>query len=366
MNLLHPSTVLKQEWTDLIRSNAIKAEKERRLTKKQLELAYSQDWFKILAPTAYGGKQKSIVEVVQLIEALAWAEGSMGWVIGLSAIAGWQAAFMNQEVAQMLLSDEKSAISCTRAESGTAEILEDGYLVNGQWQHASGTIDATSVLGNCIVTRSGQPLLDENGKPQIISIPFLKNEINLLSTWKSMGMLATSSDGFEVRGVKVPLNRSFKTGVDQRTNGKLYHFPYMQLLEACLAVNISGMTLHFIDLCTEYFLQKLSPDGILLSEDRVVQGDLGRLTRKFDVAREKLFYGVSILWQSCVESKPLYPSVLNKVSSATSNLCQIARETVNDLYPYCGLKITETDSEINRVWRDFQTASQHNLLVFGG
>ena len=137
-------------------------------------------------------------------------------------------------------------------------------------------------------------------------------------------------------------------------------------MEAGLAAIISGLTLHFVDLCNEHFVWKTTPAGIIMKDDHVVQGDVDRLMRKFEVAREKLYYGVSLLWQSCVESRPLYPSVLNKVSAATAHLCQISRETINELYPYCGLKVTEMDNEINRVWRDFQTASQHNLLVFGG
>jgi hypothetical protein len=40
-----------------------------------------------------------------------------------------------------------------------------------------------------------------------------------------------------------------------------------------------------------------------------------------------------------------------------------SRRAVDALYPYCGLYAAREDSPINRVWRDFHTASQHALLM---
>jgi hypothetical protein len=40
-----------------------------------------------------------------------------------------------------------------------------------------------------------------------------------------------------------------------------------------------------------------------------------------------------------------------------------SRHAVDTLYPYCGLYAARVDSPINRVWRDFHTASQHALLM---
>jgi hypothetical protein len=40
-----------------------------------------------------------------------------------------------------------------------------------------------------------------------------------------------------------------------------------------------------------------------------------------------------------------------------------SRYAVDTLYPYCGLFAARADTGINRVWRDFHTASQHALLL---
>jgi len=55
---------------------------------------------------------------------------------------------------------------------------------------------------------------------------------------------------------------------------------------------------------------------------------------------------------------------LNKVSKVSRQLAQISRYCVDDLYPYCGLAAANTETTVNRVWRDIHTASQHSLLTF--
>jgi hypothetical protein len=56
--------------------------------------------------------------------------------------------------------------------------------------------------------------------------------------------------------------------------------------------------------------------------------------------------------------------VMEEVSLYSRNLAKISRECVDLLYPYCGLAAANTDTEINQVWRDLHTASQHALLTF--
>jgi hypothetical protein len=43
-------------------------------------------------------------------------------------------------------------------------------------------------------------------------------------------------------------------------------------------------------------------------------------------------------------------------------LVTAARRAVGGIYPYCGLRAAQEDSDINRAWRDFHTASQHALF----
>ncbi|MFC0775968.1 hypothetical protein [Terrimonas alba] len=80
-------------------------------------------------------------------------------------------------------------------------------------------------------------------------------------------------------------------------------------------------------------------------------------------AARKLFYStVEKAWDELFLTDAINETLLNELSKICHHLAKNAREIVDDLYPYCGLIAANRDSEINRVWRNLHTASQHSLL----
>jgi alkylation response protein AidB-like acyl-CoA dehydrogenase len=366
-NSSHPSSVLKQKFAEAIRDAAIRAEKEGKLTKTQLSLIYEQQWLKMLAPSAYEGMQLSLPEALQLIESIAWADGSAGWLVTLSALNGWFGGFMDPGTAKSIFSGEKVLVAGNTDAHGTAQKTGAGYTINGKWAFASGAQDATAFVANCIVTQKGTPVKDSNNEPQVVSFVLLKNEVTVVPSWNAMGLVATASHGFEIKDQVVAADRAFKVSGDAaKVASQLYQFPYTELSEAALAVNVSGLAFHFLDLCEALFAEKKNSRGTLLSNDDTVQEVYQKHTQKLTDARTKLYYAIDLSWQACVHNQPIKPAILYKVSAGAYDLSRRARECADALYPYCGMSAIDKTSEINRVWRDLHTASQHSLLVFGG
>jgi alkylation response protein AidB-like acyl-CoA dehydrogenase len=320
----HPSSLLKKEWIDTVRSSALAAENNGWLTDDVLAIIYQQKWFKALVPKAYGGLELSLTEIVALEEAFAWADGSLGWVITL----------------------------CSGV-TGTADKTEGGYIVNGQWQYASGSPAATVFTANCNVA----------GKT--LSFCFLKEEVEILPVWNAMGMAATASHSFRVSNLFVPEERAFEIDATKAViNTPLYHYPFLQLAEATLVANISGMAHHFLDLCGILFNQKIYK-GIPLAQHQNIAKIYDEVKTQFLTLREQLFTAVERSWNECAAGNRVSENSLKDVSTTAHALARSARDIVNKLYPYCGLSAVDKSSEINRCWRDIMTASQHSLLVFG-
>ncbi len=84
---------------------------------------------------------------------------------------------------------------------------------------------------------------------------------------------------------------------------------------------------------------------------------------QLQILRQSFYEAVEISWEECSESRPLSDALLKKVSEASRRLAAGARRLVDELYPWCGLVAADPDTEINRVWRNLHTASQHNLLT---
>ncbi|MBC7553305.1 MAG: acyl-CoA dehydrogenase [Taibaiella sp.] len=365
-NTTNPLTLLKAEWVQTIRTEAAQAEKHGKPTKKVLSLVNDQDWLKIMAPSAYGGKQMSLPDVLQLEEALACADGSLGWFVTLCSGAGWFGGRMNADFAKKIFGTEKVCLAGSGAVTGTANLKNGNYTVNGKWPYATGATEATAFTANCMLTENGKPVNDDKGKQKVISIVLLKSEVLANADWNSFGMTGAGTGSFEVKDLSVSEERVFDMAAEATVTSALYYYPFHQMAEATLAINLSGMAFHFMDLCQQMINDKNNAEKIPHVDLNSLQDTFNTLMHKFQTARQKLYYAVDMSWQVCAANKDISQSVLYKVSAAASVCTYAIRNCVNTLYPYCGMQSANKDSEINRVWRDIHTAGQHSMLVGDG
>jgi hypothetical protein len=362
----HPSSQLQTEWIKLIRKSAPIAEQARQLMPEQLELAYQQQWFKMLVPKLYGGLELALNDEVRLIEALSWADGSLGWVITLCTGAGWFGGFLDPTLATDIFAGRDVCLAGSGAPTGTAEEIADGYLINGHWKYASGALNTTHFTANCKIVKNGQPVLNDSGEQLILPFVFKSDEVNVMPAWSYTGMVATGSHSFEVTNKEVSKNRSFKIDPDFRVIDKpLYTYPFLQLAEATLAVNISGMVIHFIDLCEISFAEKRTNKNLTISQNKELDHVLNYSIQRMSSVRECFYDALDYSWTHYNDSDMAKQLVdLQNVSNTSRRLAKQARQIMDELYPYCGLEAARTLSELNRVWRDVHTASQHSLLTF--
>jgi hypothetical protein len=171
-----------------------------------------------------------------------------------------------------------------------------------------------------------------------------------------MGMIATASHSFSVINQRVDGARCFLIDADLAVLPEaVYRYPFLQLAETTLAINLSGMTHRFLELC-----------GLLFNGDQKMDSvrnhTLRQRSRKLSEVRETFFGHVSRSWDELMSRAVIEDEVLSAVSESGAQLVKNCRDTINTLYPLCGLSAADTHSEINRIWRNFHTASQHSLF----
>ncbi len=366
MQITHPSKLLQPEWIETIRSEAAEAERTGLLQPKQLALIYRQQWFKLLVPKVYSGTEKALPEMVRLEESLAWADGSVGWVITLCSGAGWFAGFMPVKTASAIFIDEKVCLAGSGAATGTALKTDQGFIINGKWKYASGAQHATHFTVNCVVKEVQEVVLNEGGKPLVLPFVLDAKDVQLIPAWKYIGMMGTGSDAFEVKDLEVPAGRSFKVDPEFTViNHPLYRYPFLQLAEATLAANLSGMAIHFMDLAGLTFQEKIKQDKLSNGQKAVLKNTFQKLEIEFDQIRLAFYQALDQSWEALLhDKKSALKEALEEVSKTSRQLAKVSRTSVDELYPYCGLTAANPDTEINRVWRDLHTASQHSLLTF--
>lgn len=356
----HPSFFIDAQLIHSIRQFADEAERIGSLHPEQLAVIYKEHWFNLYVPRRYGGLGLSLPEGLKIEESLAWIDGNTGWTVTLCSGANWFIGFLQPVTAEIFFNSDKVCFAGSGRSSGIAKWINDGYEISGRWQYATGSAHATAFTANCQLEKDGKIVYNENGFPEIATFIFLNNEVTIHKDWKAMGMIATSSNSFEVNKVRVNKNRRFVIeGKQTLLPGKIYQYPFLQFAESTLAVNISGMALHYLEL-SEAIIKKRNADKHL-KNDHLLSFSLRY--SQVNEARQMFYQMLQLSWNEGGESKSFSAATLEEVSKVSRQLAATARRSVDEIFPYCGLVAANRDSEINRVWRNIHTACLHPLLL---
>ncbi len=117
----------------------------------------------------------------------------------------------------------------------------------------------------------------------------------------------------------------------------VFHFPFVQFAELTLAANYSGMTTHFVDLCLVLFHERVKRKGHSAGQAykylNAWEGVRQNLTPK-EISFLKEWMRV---WEKGLEAREWTKEDLESVSDVCQSLVKTARNTVNTLYPFCGM-----------------------------
>ncbi|OFA03634.1 acyl-CoA dehydrogenase [Duganella sp. HH101] len=335
----------------------------------QQALLHRRGWLKMLAPRASGGAELPLPDAVRLEEAVAAVDGSMGWVLTLCAGAGWFAGFLPPALARDIIGGKRVCLGGSGAPTGYAEQEVDGeaagFRITGRWDYASGAPMATHFTLNAVLRANGQPLLDEHGAPRIRAFLVPAEQVQIVPSWGSIGMRASASHSYRVDGAWVSEQHGFAIRPDAATaDGPLYRFPFYSLAYVTLAANIAGMAGHFVRLAEPCMRRRRhAVKDLPLLEVPEVAALLRDKESALASARTHFYAVLDRSWTQVVDGTQLDADAMHAVQASSLALVAASRAAVDELYPYCGLYAAHEDSTINRVWRDFHTASQHSLLL---
>lgn len=352
-------------WKEKITALSALSEEMGALHPEILKIAYQKQWFKLFVPEVYGGAGMKLPEILRLEEELAELDGSLGWTVTLCAGAGWFAGFLDQQLAKEIFSNPEVCFAGSGAVGGTAVATDDGYILDGFWKYASGALHATVFTANCVVkTTEGEDLLDKEGKPLVKSFILHKDEVEIISGWSYFGLVATGSHAFKVEHLMVPANRAFVINDAIQIESAGFDYPFLQLAETTLAVNSLGMANHFIALVETQFTSRSGIGRYSETQIAYFNAELSKWKKEIENNKNTFYEAFDASWEELQSQNFISEKRRLAVSKISRYLAHKCREASDALFPYCGLAAAQKETEINRVWRDIHTASQHALLTF--
>src|SRR5690606_2716512 len=160
----------------------------------------------------------------------------------------------------------------------------------------------------------------------------------------------TASHSFAVDDLWVSPSQAFLITPGAVTwNHPIYRYPFLQFAETTLAVNTLGMARHFLE-CAAAF-GKPTLHAMVNS----AQLELAEV-------RSSFYDVLDSSWDKLLRMGALPSDMQETISKSSRRLVRVSGDWVVAVYPYLGLVGADATCEINRVWRDIFTASQHSLL----
>jgi indole-3-acetate monooxygenase len=353
--------------TEQIRATAGDIEEGRRLPPDIVRSMREAGIFRMTMPRAWGGAELDPMAQIRVIEALAEADGSVGWCAMINSDSGYFSAFIDQNIAREMYADLDAATCSSLLFAGRAQPVDGGYRVSGRWPFASGCQHSTWFMGSCTVIDGDQPRLRPSGTPELrwCLIPTAEGEI--LDTWYTTGLRGSGSNDFSVNDRFVPIERTCSfPDVPQRRPGALYALPLMFLYNASgVPLGIArGAISAFVELASRkpMTLGNLIGQRTMLCDEAFAQSALAQAEALVRSARSFVFETMEKMWDTLVrgDRPDLTQRALCRL--AVANAYQACTKAVALLYKAHGGKSVYSAGPLDRHFRDIHTINQHTIV----
>ncbi len=359
-----PDPVARAEaFSEELRARADEIEAARNLPRDLSDRFAEAGFYALCAPRAYGGLERPVPETARVIEALARADGSCGWVVFIGATSGTMLAYLPEDSARALYPSPRTLLGGVFAPRGRAVAAPGGFRVSGRWQWGSGTQNADWVAGGCTLIRDGEPELLPSGAPRSHMMIAPAEQVEFLDTWHVSGMCGTGSTDFAMHDLFVPEGRAVGMLGGCRLERPLYAFPQFGLLAMGIAAVSLGLARAAIDELVGFASAK-TPTGSRrpLASRASTQSDVAQAEALLRSSRAYLYEVLEQAWEMASETGRIGVEQRRDVRLATSHAVRQAARAVDLMYELGGGTSVYRSSPLQRIFRDVHVATQHMMV----
>jgi len=353
-----------QGFRDELVRRAPEIEEARRLPKDLSDRFAAAGFYRMCAPSVYGGLELPPAETMQTIETLARADGASAWCVFIGATSSSVLALLPESTAKEIFATPETLLSGVFAPRGKAVVVDGGFRVDGQWQWGSGTQNADWILAGCQVIRDGKPELLGNGTPRSRMMLVPAEQVEFLDTWYVSGLAGTGSTDFAIRDSFVPESHAVGLGVDGPLPRPLYAFPQFGLLAMGIAAVSLGLARAAIEELIEIAGGK-TPAGSArpLAARPHSQAEVARAEATLRSARAFYYETIDAAWEAAQASGRIETEHRRDIRLATTHATHASAQAVDRMYDLGGGTSVYRHSPLQRIFRDAHVATQHMMVA---
>lgn len=310
--------------------------------------------YRALVPKAYGGDQCSPAQFCELIEQIATADGSAGWVASFGMSPFYLGA-LPPDTLKALYRDGPDVVFAGGIFPPQRAPQEDGgYRVTGRWSFASGCLGA-SVFGVGIMPEGGQPL------PRMAVLPL--GSVLIDPTWSSVGLAGTGSHDLVINDVFVPQEWTFIRGAPLNLEGPLYRYPVLSLATQVLSVVSLGVARAALNEIYAIAHNQQSVTGApRLAERQQAQMQIARSEAELCSARAWFYQAIDDVWQTLLAGDEASNPQINALRLSATHATRVAAEVTRQALALNGMGGIVLTSPLQRYVRDTLVITQHAFM----
>ncbi|MSQ19432.1 MAG: acyl-CoA dehydrogenase [Betaproteobacteria bacterium] len=182
-------------------------EEKGELSKEVVDTLHQAGHFGMFVPKGLGGSEIRPTEALDILEEVAYADGSTGWVLMASILSiGTAGSYLDEADVQRIFSlDRMPMIAGHGAPMGKARRVPGGFIISGNWSYGSGVKHADFLhSGGMVCNDDGSPVIGANGLPETRVFVIPREACVLGDNWDVMGLRATGSIDYTCKDVFIP------------------------------------------------------------------------------------------------------------------------------------------------------------------
>jgi alkylation response protein AidB-like acyl-CoA dehydrogenase len=349
-------------------SRAAEIEQARQLPRDLVEGMRALKLFAMFTPRSHGGLEIGLPQSLAVFEELAAADGALGWLAMIGSHLPLVASALPRAGFNALYAHGPDVIGGgSVTPSGTAEIIDGGYLVNGRWPFASGCQHADYMFAFCVTTKDGQPVksaVTEAPPLRVVIVP--AKEWQIEDTWHAVGLKGTGSHHISLKNVSVPNSMSYDlVAAKPSIDGPLYALGPIGLLLyhlGAVAVGIAeGAMRDLVEAANSGRRQLFARAAMRDSE--VFQHELGLADADLHAAHAYLNAEAESGWHNAASQAPDAMRAV-RGPQAMAWIVSTCAKVVDRCYTLGGGSALYESSPLQRRLRDAHATTQHVIAHY--
>lgn len=350
----------------VVLAEAAAIERARTLTPPVVDALWDSGLMTFMNPCEAGGREPCFEAVIETWTAMAALDGSFGWT-GLANLSSTAAAasYLPATGFEEVFAAGQVTIGGQYAPKGQGEAIDGGVRLTGSYNFGSGTGHAAYIAAGFVHVRDGEPVLDDDGRPDLRVAIVPRDEVRFTDGWFVQGLRGTGSYDYEVDGVFVPEHRTYPLFTREPRRGRAPRF--RMGLMAITAAGHAGWALGVA--------RSMLDDVEALAMSKIRMGDAATLAHRPGFQRQLAHH--RSLWQSAHllvlhafetaehavgRGEPLTPRLRAELRAAAVFATDAGRDIAQWAHLAAGTSAIRDGSRLERAFRDLYTGTQHVFI----